>query len=55
VLGPLELTGGSAVVPLPLGARSVRTLDAAGQPVRDTPIAPPPTEPFGDFGRGPDR
>jgi DNA-directed RNA polymerase specialized sigma24 family protein len=55
VLGPLSLTGGSAVVPLPPGARTVRTLDAAGQPVRDTPIAPPPDARFGDFGRGPYR
>jgi DNA-directed RNA polymerase specialized sigma24 family protein len=56
VLGPLALAGGSTLVPLPDGARSVRTLDTAGQPVQqDIPIAPAPTEPFGDFGSGPDR
>jgi DNA-directed RNA polymerase specialized sigma24 family protein len=55
VLGPLALAGGSTVVPFPEGARSVRTLDAAGQPVRETPIAPAPTRSFGDFGSGPVR
>jgi hypothetical protein len=55
VLGPLPLDGGGAVVPLPEGAGSVRTLDAAGQPLRETPIAPTPSEPFGDFGPGPER
>jgi DNA-directed RNA polymerase specialized sigma24 family protein len=55
VLGPLALTGGGAVVPVPAGARTVRTLDAGGQPLRETPIAPAPTEPFGDFGSGPQR
>jgi DNA-directed RNA polymerase specialized sigma24 family protein len=55
VIGPLALTGGGAVVDVPDGARSVRTLDAAGQPLRETPIAPSPTEPFGDFGSGPER
>jgi hypothetical protein len=55
VLGPLPLTGGSTVAQLTGDARSVRTLDAAGQPVRETAIAPAPTEPFGDFGPGPER
>jgi DNA-directed RNA polymerase specialized sigma24 family protein len=55
VLGPLELTGGSAVVDAPEGARTVRTLDADGRLVQETPIAPEPTEPFGDFGSGPAR
>jgi hypothetical protein len=55
VLRPLALTDGGAVVALPDGARTVRTLDAAGAPLRETPIAPSPTEPFGDFGSGPER
>jgi DNA-directed RNA polymerase specialized sigma24 family protein len=55
VLGPLPLTDGGAVVNVPDGARTVRTLDAEGQPLRETPIAPTPTEPFGDFGSGPER
>jgi hypothetical protein len=55
VLGPLPLTGGSTVAQLTGDARSVRTLDGDGQPVRETPIAPAPTEPFGDFGSGPAR
>jgi hypothetical protein len=55
VLGPLALTDGGAVVRVPDGARTVRTLDAAGQPLRETPIAPSPTDPFGDFGSGPER
>ncbi|MCW2510557.1 MAG: polymerase, sigma-24 subunit, subfamily [Modestobacter sp.] len=55
VLGPLPLTGGSTVAQLTGDAREVRTLDADGQPVRETPIAPAPTDPFGDFGSGPAR
>ena len=55
VLRPLELFDGSTVVNLPDGARTVRTLDAGGQPLRETPIAPSPTEEFGDFGNGPAR
>jgi DNA-directed RNA polymerase specialized sigma24 family protein len=55
LLGPLPLTGGGTVVPLTDGARSVRTLDAAGRSLAETPIAPVPTEPFGDFGAGPAR
>jgi hypothetical protein len=55
VLGPLALNGGSAVVPLLSAARSVRTLDADRQPLGETPIAPSPAVPFGDFGSGPDR
>jgi hypothetical protein len=47
--------GGGAVVPLPEDAASVRTLDAAGGTLRETPIAPTPSQPFGDFGSGPDR
>jgi hypothetical protein len=54
VLGPLGLTAGGAVVPLPEYARSVRTLDAAGRPLLETPIAPSPVVPFGDFGSGPE-
>jgi DNA-directed RNA polymerase specialized sigma24 family protein len=53
LLGPLPLTGGGAVVPMTDGARSVRTLDAAGRSLAETPIAPVPTAPFGDFGSGP--
>jgi DNA-directed RNA polymerase specialized sigma24 family protein len=52
VLGPLPLTDGGAVVPLPAGVAGVRTLDAAGQPLRDTALPPQPTEPFGDYGSG---
>ncbi|GAB4079528.1 hypothetical protein GCU67_02925 [Modestobacter muralis] len=52
VLGPLALTGGGAVVPMPAGAVSVRTLDAAGRELRETAVAPVPTEPFGDYGSG---
>jgi hypothetical protein len=55
VIGPLPLTEGSAVVPLPPDARAVRTADAAGRPIRETTIAPPPTQPFGDYGSGPGR
>ena len=55
VLGPLALQDGSAVVGLPEGARTVRTLDAAGQVLREVPVAPAPTVPFGDFGEGPER
>jgi hypothetical protein len=55
VLGPLPLTAGGTVVPMTDGARSVRTLDAAGRPLAETPIAPVPTAPFGDFGAGPAR
>ncbi|HEX2073661.1 MAG TPA: sigma factor-like helix-turn-helix DNA-binding protein [Geodermatophilus sp.] len=55
VLTTLELAGGGAVAPLPEGARTVRTHDAAGRPVGEAPIAPAPTEPFGDFGNGPVR
>ena len=55
VIGPLDLVDGSAVVPLPGGARAVRTLDAGGQPIREIPVAPPPTARFGDYGPGPAR
>jgi len=55
VLAPLALTDGSTVADLPDGARSVRTLAADGQPLAEVPIAPAPTEPFGDFGSGPQR
>ncbi|CCH87660.1 RNA polymerase, sigma-24 subunit, ECF subfamily (fragment) [Modestobacter italicus] len=55
VLAPLPLTAGGTVVPMTDGARSVRTLDAAGRPLAETPIAPVPTAPFGDFGPGPAR
>jgi DNA-directed RNA polymerase specialized sigma24 family protein len=55
VVAPLPLIDGSAVVTLPVEAASVRIRDAAGQQIRgDTPIAPAPTEPFGDFGSGPE-
>jgi DNA-directed RNA polymerase specialized sigma24 family protein len=54
VLGPLGLTGGGAVVPLPDHARSVRTFDADGHALLETPIAPSPVVPFGDFGPGPE-
>lgn len=52
VVARLPLTGGGTVVPLPDGARTVRTLDAAGQPLRQAPVAPMTGEPFGDFGSG---
>jgi DNA-directed RNA polymerase specialized sigma24 family protein len=52
VLGPLPLTDGGAVVPLPAGVASVRTLDAGGQALRETALAPVPTAPFGDYGAG---
>jgi hypothetical protein len=55
VIGPLDLVDGSAVVSLPGGARAVRTLDAGGQPIREIPVAPPPSAPFGDYGPGPAR
>jgi hypothetical protein len=55
VLELLALTGGGAVVPLAEDAMSVRMLDAAGQPVEEVPIAPTPSQPFGDFGSGPAR
>ncbi|MCZ2839364.1 hypothetical protein [Modestobacter sp. VKM Ac-2985] len=52
-LARLPLAGGGTVVPLPEGTRDVRTLDAAGQPLREVPVAPMAGEPFGDFGSGP--
>ncbi|MCZ2829178.1 hypothetical protein O2W14_10060 [Modestobacter sp. VKM Ac-2986] len=52
VLAPLALTGGGAVVPMPAGVVGVRTLDAAGRELRETAVAPVPTEPFGDYGSG---
>jgi DNA-directed RNA polymerase specialized sigma24 family protein len=55
LLRPLPLTDGGTVVPMTDGARSVRTLDAAGRSLSETPIAPVPTAPFGDFGAGPAR
>jgi len=55
VLAPLALTDGSTVANLPDGAHSVRTLAADGEPLAEVPIAPAPTEPFGDFGSGPQR
>jgi hypothetical protein len=55
LLRPLQLTDGSAVVSVPDGAWSVRTRDAAGRELRETPVAPFPAEPFGDFGTGPAR
>ncbi|MFQ1002835.1 hypothetical protein [Modestobacter sp. SSW1-42] len=51
-LGPLALTGGGAVVPMPDGVAAVRTLDGTGRPLRETPVAPVPSEPFGDYGSG---
>jgi DNA-directed RNA polymerase specialized sigma24 family protein len=53
VLRAVGLTGGGAVVAAPEDARTVRTIGAGGAPLRETPIAPTPTEPFGDFGSGP--
>ncbi len=55
VLADLPLAGGSTVVPLPEEAREVRTLDASGQQLAETPIAPPALAPFGDYGSGPER
>ncbi|WP_369135714.1 hypothetical protein [Modestobacter sp. I12A-02662] len=55
VLADLPLTGGSAVVQLPEEAREVRTLDASGEELAETPIAPPALAPFGDYGSGPER
>ncbi|WP_164700602.1 hypothetical protein [Modestobacter sp. KNN46-3] len=52
VIARLPLTGGGNVVPLPDGAQTVRTLDAAGQLLRQAPVAPMTGEPFGDFGSG---
>ncbi|GGL60101.1 hypothetical protein [Modestobacter marinus] len=53
VLAQLPLTGGGTVVALPEGARTVRTVDAAGQLLAQAPVAPMASEPFGDFGSGP--
>lgn len=52
VLGPLPLSAGSAVVPLPVDARTVRTSFPNGAVAAETPIAPPARERFGDFGPG---
>jgi hypothetical protein len=52
-LATVPLVDGGAVTPLPRGATTVRTRDAAGQVVRDVPVAPAPDAPFGDFGPGP--
>ncbi|MGY1639217.1 hypothetical protein ACI78V_21425 [Geodermatophilus sp. SYSU D00742] len=55
VLTTLALAGGSAVVPLPEGADTVRTLDAGGRAVTEVPVAAAPVAPFGDYGSGPVR
>ncbi|WP_369138434.1 hypothetical protein [Modestobacter versicolor] len=55
LLDELRLTDGSAVASVPEGARTLRTRDAAGRELRETPVAPPPPGPFGDFGTGPAR
>jgi hypothetical protein len=53
LLATVPLAAGSAVVALPAGAAAVRTVDAAGRPLADVPVAPVATVPFGDFGSGP--
>jgi len=55
VVRAIGLTGGGAVIDMPFTARTVRTVGAGGRPLRETPIAPTPSEPFGDFGSGPAR
>ncbi|MGY1661735.1 hypothetical protein ACI78Q_11015 [Geodermatophilus sp. SYSU D00705] len=55
VVATVPLTGGSAVVPLPEAADTVRTLDAGGRAVTEVPVAAAPLFPFGDYGSGPVR
>ncbi|WP_222264354.1 hypothetical protein [Modestobacter marinus] len=55
LLVTLPLDGGSTVVPMPEEAAEVRTLDASGQRLAATAIAPPALAPFGDYGSGPER
>ncbi|MGY1592080.1 hypothetical protein ACI79D_08910 [Geodermatophilus sp. SYSU D00708] len=55
VLTALPLSGGGAVARLPEGARTVRTLDAAGRALAEVPVAAAPVTPFGDYGGGPVR
>jgi hypothetical protein len=55
VLATVPLTAGGALVPLPGGAGTVRTVDAAGRAVTEVPVAPMAVVPFGDFGSGPQR
>ncbi|MCW2676798.1 MAG: polymerase, sigma-24 subunit, subfamily [Modestobacter sp.] len=58
LLATVPLAAGSTVVALPAlpaGAATVRTVDAAGRPVTEVPVAPVATAPFGDFESGPQR
>ncbi|SDX84924.1 DNA-directed RNA polymerase specialized sigma subunit, sigma24 family [Modestobacter sp. DSM 44400] len=55
LLATASMPLGSTVVPLPEGAGSVRTLDAAGTALTEVPVAPMATVPFGDYGTGPQR
>jgi DNA-directed RNA polymerase specialized sigma24 family protein len=52
-LATVPLAGGGGLVPLPDGARTVRTADAAGEVLTEVPVAPMAVVPFGDFGPGP--
>ena len=52
VLATVPLPDGGGVALLPLGARDVRTLDAAGQALAEVPISALAVEPFGDYGSG---
>ncbi|RFU21585.1 SigE family RNA polymerase sigma factor [Geodermatophilus marinus] len=53
VLGTAPLEGGSAALPLPEGARTVRTRDATGAALAEVAVAAAPSAPFGDYGPGP--
>ncbi|SDX35779.1 hypothetical protein SAMN05660209_00268 [Geodermatophilus africanus] len=52
VLATVPLPDGGGAALLPLGARDVRTLDAAGRALAEVPISAVATEPFGDYGTG---
>jgi hypothetical protein len=52
VLATVPLPDGGGAALLPLGARDVRTLDAAGRALAEVPISAVGAEPFGDYGTG---
>jgi hypothetical protein len=52
VLATVPLPDGGGAALLPLGARDVRTLDAAGRALAEVPVSAVATEPFGDYGTG---
>ncbi|MGY1710500.1 hypothetical protein ACI8AC_13435 [Geodermatophilus sp. SYSU D00758] len=55
VLTTAALEAGSAALPLPEGARTVRTRDATGAALVEVPVAAAPLAPFGDYGSSPAR